>query len=291
MNTSGSPPARVPRILVLSLFVAWIGCHHPESRTGGPHRVVSLSPSTTETLAAIGARGEMVGRSRYCDYPPDVAALPSVGGFVDPNIEAIVALHPDLVTGARGPAGPQIAERLGALGIATYFPPTESLASIDAMIVGLGARTGHAAEARPVVERIHAREAAVAHRLEGAPRPRALLLFGLGPIVVAGPTSFADEMLRGAGGENVVTEGGGYPTLGMERILALAPDVIVDASMQESRGEGRITKETPGWRELAAVKAGRVEALRDEAVLRPGPRVAEGMAVLARALHPGLMLP
>jgi iron complex transport system substrate-binding protein len=77
----------------------------------------------------------------------------------------------------------------------------------------------------------------------------------------------------------------------MERILALAPDVVVDASMQESKGAERITTETPGWRELAAVKAGRVTSLRDEAVLRPGPRVAEGMAVLARALHPGIVLP
>jgi len=296
---SSRPPSRPPpefggRRQLLALLVLGftaLACHRPAGRAAGTHRIVSLSPSTTEALAAIGAREELVGRSRYCDYPPDVTTLPSVGGFVDPNFEAIVALRPDLVTGARGPSGPQISERLGALGIATYFPVTESLEAIDAMIRGLGERTGHDAAASALVSAIHARRAEVAEHTKGLTHPRTLLVFGLGPIVVAGPTSFADEMLRGAAGTNVVTEGGAYPTLGMERILALAPDVVVDASMQESKGEERITQDTPGWRELAAVKAGRVTALRDEAVLRPGPRVAEGMAVLARAIHPGIAIP
>jgi iron complex transport system substrate-binding protein len=252
---------------------------------------VSLSPSTTEALAAIGARDALVGRSRYCDFPPDVSTVPEVGGFVDPNFEAIVALRPDLVTGSRGPAGAQLVDRLEAIGISTYFPETESLSAIDAMILGLGARTMHQASAEQVVIALGAREAAVRNAAHAFPKTRTLLVFGLVPIVVAGPASFADEMLQTAGGTNVVTEGGSYPTLGMERILALAPEVIVDASMQESRGEERITTETPGWRELGAVKAGRVVSLRDEAVLRPGPRVAEGILALARGIHPGLRLP
>jgi len=238
-------------------------------------------------MAAIGARDELVGRSVYCDYPPDVLLLPSVGGFVDPNIEAIVALRPDLVTGARGPAGKQVTERLEALGIATYFPMTESLSGIDAMILGLGARTGHEAGAKRVVSDIDAKEASLHARVDSLPHPRTLLVFGLGPVVVAGPGGFPDEMLRSAGAANVVTEGGAYPTVGMERILALAPEVVLDASMQESRGQERITASTPGWRELEAVKAGRVVALRDEAILRPGPRVAEGILALAKAVHPG----
>jgi iron complex transport system substrate-binding protein len=253
--------------------------------------VVSLSPSTTEALVAIGARDALVGRSRYCDFPPEVSTLPEVGGFVDPNFEAIVALRPDLVTGARGPAGAQMADRLGALGIATYFPETESLPAIDAMILGLGARTMHEASAGRVVLAIRAREEAVKRAAGAFPRTKTLLVFGLVPIVVAGPGSFADEMLGIAGAANVVADGSAYPTLGLERVLALDPELIVDASMQESRGEERITTETPGWRELHAVKAGRVIALRDEALLRPGPRVGEGALALAQAIHPGLSIP
>jgi iron complex transport system substrate-binding protein len=272
--------------------LAFLGCRH-STKSGAEiaHRVVSLSPSTTEALVAVGARDALVGRSRYCDFPESVLTLPEVGGFVDPNFEAIVALRPDLVTGARGPAGAQMADRLAALGIATYFPETESLPAIDAMILGLGARTDHAASAGQVVAALRAREAAIKSAVASLPRTRTLLVFGLVPIVVAGPRSFADEMLTTAGGANVVTEGGPYPTLGMERIFALDPEVIVDASMQESRGSERITTDTPGWRELHAVKAGRVIALRDEAVLRPGPRVGAGILVLARAIHPGLSIP
>jgi iron complex transport system substrate-binding protein len=115
---------------------------------------------------------------------------------------------------------------------------------------------------------------------------RALLIFGLEPIVVAGPDSFADEMIRRAGGEDVVKAGGKYPTLGMEKVLALDPDVIVDAAIGEAQGVERIGRDSAGWREVRAVKAGRVVTLNDEVVLRPGPRIGEGLAMLARALHP-----
>src|SRR5438309_5001124 len=87
-----------------------------------PARIVSLSPSTTETLFALGAGERLVGRSRFCDYPPEVRRIPSVGGYVDASLEAILALAPDLVVGARGPAGPSLANKLGSMGIATFFP-------------------------------------------------------------------------------------------------------------------------------------------------------------------------
>ena len=254
-------------------------------------RVVSLSPSTTEALAAIGARALLVGRSRYCDFPLDVASVPVVGGYVDPSYEAIVALTPDLVTGARGPGGPGLSEKLTKLGIATYFPETESLGGVDAMLRGLGERTGHAREAADVVARLDAKEASITAAVATLPKVRALLLFGLTPIVAAGPHGFPDEMLRRAGGVNAVLEGGGYPTLGLERVLVLDPDVIVDEAWGEASGPSRITTDSPGWRELRAVKAGHVVTLRDEVMLRPGPRIGEGLRLLAKALHPEAVIP
>jgi iron complex transport system substrate-binding protein len=264
---------------------------HARSDAAVATRVVSLSPSTTEALAAIGARGALVGRSRYCDYPPDVVALPEVGGYVDPSYEAILALAPDLVTGARGPAGPDLTTRLGAQGIATYFPVTESFEGIDAMLRGLGTRTGHVPEAEAVVARLHAEEDAVATAVASRPKVRTLFLFGISPIVAAGPGGFPDEMLRRAGGQNVVTEGSAYPTLGLEHVLALDPDVVVDAAWGEAQDRGRISIDTPGWRELRAVKGGRVVSLRDEVVLRPGPRIGDGLRLLAKALHPDVAVP
>jgi len=249
-------------------------------------RVVSLSPSTTEALFAVGAKDVVVGRSRYCDFPPEALALPQVGGFADPNFEAVLALKPDLVVGARGPAGVQLLDRLTAFGTEGYFPETESFAQIDAMLLGVGARTGREKEAQQVVAQMHAREAEVQAAVAGRPRPRVLLVFGLEPIVVGGPRSFPNEMLDRAGADNAVREGGLYPTLGMEQIFALDPDVVMNAASQEAHGAQRITREAPGWRELRAVKSGRVIPIPDESVLRPGPRVAEGVVVFARALHP-----
>lgn len=288
--------ARVRLAAALWIAVCLFLCVACTRRTGADRggvarRIVSLSPSTTEALYAIGAGAALVGRSRYCDYPPEVARLPEVGGYVDPNFEAVLALTPDLVTGARGPSGTTVVDRLGARGIATYFPETESLAGIETMIVGLGERTGHEPEARAVVAHVEADVGAVERAAEGQHPTRVMLLFGLEPIVAAGPGSYADDMLRRAGGTNVVTEGGRYPTLGMERVLALDPDVVVDATMGESHDIERITAQTAGWRDARAVKSGRVVPLHDEVVLRPGPRVAQGLWELARVLHPALSLP
>lgn len=268
-------------IAVLSL----VACHRtpPAAKTA---RIVSLSPSTTEAVYAVGAGPEMVGRSRYCDWPPEVRKLPEVGGYVDPSFEAILALHPDLVVGARGPAGSAIADRLLARGIATWFPETESFAAIDAMILGVGERTGHAAAGRAEVASLHARIAKVEAAVASLPRTRVLLVFGLAPLSVAGPTSFADEMVRRAGGTNVVTEGGAYPTMGVEHVLALDPDVIVNAAMMEEGAATRLKKDAPGWQRVRAVQQDHVIELKDEVVLRPGPRIGEGLARIAHALHP-----
>ncbi len=242
-------------------------------------------------MFAIGAGGLLVGRSRYCDFPEEALKLPQVGGYVDPNLETILALKPSLVTGARGPAGSGVVDTLSARGIETYFPETESFAQIDAMILGLGDRTLHSSEARGLVDRIHARVAQIERAVQGKPRVRALLVFGLEPIVVAGPGSFADEMLAHAGATNAVGEGKGYPTLGVETVIALDPDVVLNAAIAEAHGAERISGATAGWRALRAVKERRIVALTDESVLRPGPRVAEGLATIARAVHPDASVP
>jgi iron complex transport system substrate-binding protein len=283
--------ARTLSVLVLAALASGSACSRPKAPPAIAARVVSLSPSTTETLFAIGARAAVVGRSRFCDYPPEVLALPVVGGYVDPSFEAILALRPDLVVGARGPSGAGLTEKLAARGITTYFPETESFAQIDAMIAGIGQRTGRADDALRVTDAIHAREVAIEHAVATLGKRRVLLVFGLEPIVVAGPGGFPDEMLRRAGGVNVVTSGGAYPTIGMERVFGLDADVILDASVSEAHGAERIRADSPGWSSVRAVKEGHVVALADEAVLRPGPRIDAGLAIVARALHPDAALP
>jgi iron complex transport system substrate-binding protein len=272
--------------LAIGAGVACSRSHEPLP-AGEAHRIVSLGPSTTEALFAIGAGDRLVARSRYCDWPPEATKLPAVGGL-EPDIEAILQLGPDLVVGPSGQWSGRFSETMHAHGIATWFPDEiQSLAGVDALIVGLGERTGHAAEARV----LDAREAAIEKATATASRPRVLLVAGLGPIVVAGPHTFADDLVRRAGASNVVTEGGSWPTLGFERLVELDPDVILDVSVAETGGVTHITRDAQGWAGVRAVREGHVVPIGDERVLRPGPRIAEGLAVLVRALHPEAAIP
>lgn len=288
---SGATGAGITRraALVALAALGLAACGRRQATPGAAARVISLSPSTTEAVHAIGAGALLVGRSRYCDHPPEVLRLPSVGGYADPSIEAIVALSPTLVVGARGPAGPTLEEALRAHGIATYFPETESLAQIEEMLTELGRRLGAAEGAQRAVGRLREQRRAVEQAVEGAPRVRVALVFDTSPIFVAGPGSFADELIRLAGGENVIARGGAYPTIGVEHLLALDPDVLLDGATDEvgERGPSRLSllKDAPGWRSMRAVRKGRVRSLRIDAALRPGPRIGEGLAAVARALH------
>ncbi len=285
---------RPPRLIARAFaFVLASACRRdPPAPQNVAARVVSLSPSTTEAVFAIGAGSELVGRSRYCDYPPEALALPQVGGYADPSVEAILGLRPDLAVGARGPAGAKIERVLTAHGVRTFFAETESLAQIDEMLRGLGARTGHVAEAERVVSDLDAREEAITRAVASAPKVRVLLLFGVSPIVVAGPGGFPDELLRRAGGTNVVAEGTAYPSASTSSGLHPRRWTRTSFSIRRSatRPE-RVDREAPGWAEVNAVKRGRVVPLPDEAVLRPGPRIADGLAAIARALHPDVALP
>jgi iron complex transport system substrate-binding protein len=258
---------------------------------GGATRVVSLAPSMCEALFAIGAGDRLVGRSRFCDYPVEAKALPMVGG-VEPDLEAILELRPDLVVGISGLSSPRLEDKLAARGIPTWFYGASSLAAIDALIVGLGERTGHGQDAKRLVDTIDSRERAVARSVAGEPRPRVLLAVQLGPpVVAAGPKSFADELIHEAGGDNVVTEGADWQAIGFERLVDLDPDVVLDAALVGKGEATGITPQAGGWNGIRAVRDGHVVPIRDERVLRAGPRIADGLAVLARALHPNAPVP
>jgi len=269
--------------ILLACSSARAGRHRDEA----PQRIVSLAPSTTEALFAIGAGSLVVGVSRYCDYPPEARRLPKVGGFVDPSLEAILGLDPDLVVGARAPSNRGVVERLVASGIDVYFPPSESLRDVRAMLVGLGRRAHRTEQAARVLARIDRDLAEIARAVRGRPRPRVLFVIGRHPLAVAGPSSFAGELVELAGGVNVVRRGGAYPTLGLERVLELAPDVVIES------GHGE-TGPAIDWTRLAtvpAVRDHRIERVDDVRIIRPGPRIAGGVAALARVLHPGTIQP
>lgn len=244
----------------------------PESPPS-PRRVVTLGPSLTELVVELGAGARLVGVSRFDDAEA-VRAVRRVGGLVDPSPEAILRLRPDLLLVTPGVGDRATIERLAALGVPVLVVPLESLQDILAAI-------DHVAQALGVVERgaklraaIEARIAAVRARAAGRPPVRALVVFGWQPLVVAGPGSYADDLLRIVGGENAAAElRGPFPSVPAERALGLAAERIVDATFGY---EARL--EIPGWE-------GRLVSARSQALARPGPRVVEALEDLLRLLH------
>jgi iron complex transport system substrate-binding protein len=281
----------VVRLAALALAACSRG-HAPAAGAREAHRVVSVSPAITEALFAVGAGARVVGRSRFCDWPPEATKLPSVGGVIDADFEAIVQLAPDLVIGSPGPASSRLAEKLTPFGIPTWFPDIDSLASIDAMIDGVGGRTGHPGEAQQVVATLDAHTAAVERSVASEATPRVLMVLDVDPVVATGPKDFLDDLLRRAGGVNVLAVGASWQTLDFEQISAMDPDLILDAStLAGGGGASRIHGDSPGWAHVRAAREGHVVTVDDPRVLRPGPRVAEGLASLARALHPHASVP
>jgi iron complex transport system substrate-binding protein len=246
-------------------------------------RLVALTPSATEIVAALGATELLVGVDDYSVFPPEVAGLPKVGSFLAPNLETIVGLKPTLVIvdDVHG----QAAGALNDAGIATVACAIHALPDVKAALHAVGARIGRTAEADRVTLAIDAAlDRAAASR--PAKRPRVLAVIdredgGLGNLVSAGPGSWIDELVAVVGGENVLAAAGvRYPKISVEEVLRTRPDVILDLSYAARQSIAT-------WRglDVPAVAAGRVRALDDAYLVAPSPRVAEALAALAKAIQ------
>jgi len=261
-------------LLWASLAVAaeprWLGSA-PKER---PQRIVTLAPSLTEIVLDLGAGGALVGVSRY-DDAPEVEKLPRVGGFLDPAPEAILALAPDLILVQPSPGNRGAVEQLARLGVPVLVLPLENVEETLASVRAVGAALRDPGGGERLSAKIRAGIAAVRARVAGAQRKKVLLVYGWQPLVVAGPGSFAHELLDAAGGENVAAiAAGAYPTLSAEAALAADPALVIDAT--GGHGAGR---PLPGWE-------GRVRTLSSPGFFHPGPRMLEALEELARLLHP-----
>ena len=247
-----------------------------------PPRLVSLTPSATEVVAALGATAMLVGVDDYSAYPAEVTRLPKVGSFLAPNLEIIVGLKPTLVIvdDVHG----QAAGALNDAGITTVACAIHALPDVKAALRAVGARIGKTAEADHAIEGIDAAlDRAAAHRPGRRPRVLAVIdreAGGLGNLVTAGPGSWLDELLAVVGADNVLRGAGvRYPKISAEEVLRAKPDVILDLSYAARQS-------VAPWQTLAvpAVTEHRVRALADAFLIAPSPRVAEALATLATAI-------
>jgi iron complex transport system substrate-binding protein len=258
-----------------------------------PQRIVSLVPAVTEMLYAIGAGPRMAGVSSFDTYPPEVKALPKVGGLLDPDLERIISLKPDLVviSGTHAELGTQLEQA----GIATFAYALGDLGNVSRTIRVLGAATGSDWQAELVIRTIESRLEAIRERVKGQPKVRMMLVFGRQPgalreIYVSGGVGFLHDLVELAGGDNVfgqVKREGVQATT--EAILSSAPDAIVELRYGRSFAPGEIDRERQSWNALSAVPAvrnRRVYLLVGDELVVPGPRVADTAERIARVLHP-----
>ncbi len=259
-----------------------------------PARIVSMAPSTTETLFALGLGDCVVGVTRYCDYPSGTAGITKVGGYVDPSYEAILSLRPDLVILLSSHR--EAKRELTKLSIGTLTVPHKTVADIHEAIRLIGQSCGAQDRANTLLGELNNRAEDVRRAVEGENPPRVLLCIGrdtssgqLAAIYVAGREGFYDEIITAAGGVNAYRdEQVPYPQLSAEGIIGLNPDVIVDLVSHINPGEKTPEQIEEQWNQLrtvTAVREGRVHVVVGHHALRPGPRYVEFMEQLARLLH------
>jgi ABC-type Fe3+-hydroxamate transport system substrate-binding protein len=250
-------------------------------------RIVSLIPSATETLVAIGAREALVGRTRY-DTAAAVRGAVDVGGGLDPDLERIRALRPDLVIVWASSSQKGVPAQLERLGIPTVGVRVEDTAGVFRTHATLGRLTGREAQAAVQAARLRAELAAVAAApVTGAPRVL-YLLFGEPPLSV-GRTSYVHELLQLAGARNVFADQAlPFPQVSVEAIVARDPDaIILPVGTDGARIEARLTalRTTPGYRDLRAVRLGRVVRIDADLVNRPGPALGTAVAAIRDSLR------
>jgi iron complex transport system substrate-binding protein len=258
-----------------------------------PQRIVSIVPSITEMLFAMGIGSRVVAVSSFDHYPPQVSSLPKVGALLDPDVERIFALRPDLVVAYASQV--DLVARLKGAGIPVFAYAHAGLADVTATILAVGERVGAPDAARREAVRLDAGLQSVRDRVRGRPRPSTLLVIGREPmalrnIYVSGGYGFLHDLLDVAGGKNVFADVKRESLQATtEQILARGPEVIVELHYGSELGADAIARERQAWDRLSAVPAvrnGRVELLVGDEFVIPGPRLAQAADRLARALHP-----
>ena len=248
-----------------------------------PQRIVSLNPTTTELLYAIGAGDRLVGRTTWDLYPPEVRNVPDLGPGLRPNVEAVIAARPELVILYASDDNRDAARRLRSAGIRTVAYRVDRIADFARVTTALGELTGDTAAARVTVDTVQATLARVRAATDTLSHPTAFWILWESPLLSVGGGSFLNELLAAAGARNVYDSlPGPSPAVSFEDLVRRDPDVVL-ASPQSRR---HILAD-PRWQALRAVRNGRVLVFDTTIVNGPSARVGASAVSLARLLHPG----
>jgi iron complex transport system substrate-binding protein len=250
-------------------------------------RIVSLAPSLTETIYALGLQDRLVGDTDYCDYPPDAQKKTKVGGGINPSLEVIASLHPDLVLATKSFNRRETTQALDELGIASYATDPHTVADIMNSLKTLADVLGVPEAGASVAEDMQRRLADLQQRLGDLPPKRVLFVVWTQPLISTGKNTFLADALRLAGAVSIVNSSQDWPQVNLEEVARLQPDFLVFADSHPENASREVERlaTLPGWKILHAIRDRRY-AVISEAVNRPAPRIVSAIEELARQLHP-----
>jgi len=255
-----------------------------------PTRIVSLAPSITEILFAIGLDEEIIGVTDFCNYPPAALTKPKVA-YSQPNIEALVALEPQLVLAPPSFLRADLLAKLEQLKIPTFILESKTVEGIFGHIQLLGRMLGRSPEANAFAAAMRKQVANVTSKVEGRRRPTLLYVLNSEPLITVGPGSFIHHLIEQAGGRNAAERANApYPRLTMEEVLTQNPEILL---FPIGEYEGIPQAEQDRWKRwdtLRAVQEGKLFQIQSDLLNRPGPRVIEGLRHLVKLLHPDVSL-
>jgi iron complex transport system substrate-binding protein len=272
--------------LIVFALVTAIGLHAQTH----PQRIISIIPSTTEMLFAMGAGARVIGVGNFDRYPPEALTRAKVGGLIDPDVERIIALKPDLVVvyGTQD----DLRTQLERARIPVFLYQHAGLPDITMTIRQLGTRIGSTKESAALADRIEAEIADVRKRIAGRPRPRTLLVFGrdaetLRGIYASGAVGFLHDMLEAAGGTNVFADVQRQSIqTTSELAVARAPEVIVEIGVDTASASSRNLRAWDALPSIPAVRNKRIYQLRGDGMMNPGPRISASVRRMAEVVHP-----
>ena len=289
-------------LILLSLLVSMVAGCQPEFQPGTytddmgrevqiekvPQRIVSLAPSHTEILFALGLGDRVIGVTRYCNYPEEAKEKENIGGFATAELEKIIALKPDLIL-SFGTLQKSLVSELEAREQTVFWLYPHTVNDILESFERIGSLTGSSTAAQQLRERIEERIEAVQAKINDITdqeRPTVFRVMGLDPVGTIGGDAFQTDVYRLAGGKNIFADTKkDYFELDLETLIELDPDIIVICGEDEEEAKAKIRSQE-GWGDLTAVKTDRIVVISCDLICRPSPRLAQTIEQLAKEFHP-----
>jgi iron complex transport system substrate-binding protein len=250
-------------------------------------RIVSLAPNLTEIVFALGEGDHLAGDTDFCDYPAEALEKPRVGGPINPNLEQVVALAPDLVLATKAINRRETVEALARIGLPVYVTDPRSVEGMIASVELIGNVLHAEKTSAPLAEDLRERLSKLDRRIAGTVPRRVLFVVWTDPLISIGRGTFIADALRHAGASSVVDASAEWPRVNLEEIVRLQPEALVFASARSGDAQHDIDtlRARPGWRSLEALRRGNIVIVSD-AINRPAPRMVDAVEQLARAFHP-----